>query len=48
MQIAPTTPVNWDFAPADFATGVRDELLLIENPWKRPAATFAAPSAMIS
>jgi hypothetical protein len=25
--IAPTTPVNWLFAPAASATGVRDELL---------------------
>ncbi len=29
---APTTPVNWVFAPAASATGVRDELLLIGKP----------------
>jgi hypothetical protein len=30
------------------ATGVREELLLTENPWKNPAATLAAPSATSS
>ena len=48
MQSAPTTPVNCVLAPACSATGVRDELLLIENPWKKPAATLAAPRAIIS
>jgi hypothetical protein len=48
MQTAPTTPVNCDLEPACSATGVRDELLEIEKPWKRPEATFARPSPMIS
>jgi hypothetical protein len=30
------------------ATGVREELLLIGNPWKKPAARFAAPKPIIS
>jgi ABC-type uncharacterized transport system permease subunit len=45
---APTTPVNCVRAPAASATGVRDELLLIGNPWKNPAARFAAPRPIIS
>ena len=45
---APTTPVTCVFAPAYSATGVRDELLLIANPWNNPAATLAAPSATSS
>ena len=45
---APTTPVSWVLAPAASATGVRDELLLIGKPWKKPAARFAPPSAIIS
>ena len=48
MAIAPTTPVSCVFDPAASATGVRDELLLIGNPWKKPAARFAAPSPTIS
>ena len=46
--IAPTNPVTWVLAPADSATGVREALLLTGNPWKRPAAAFATPSATIS
>ena len=45
---APTTPVSCVFAPAASATGVRDELLLIGKPWKKPAARLAAPSPTIS
>src|SRR3954453_12678505 len=40
---APTTPVTCVRAPAASATGVRDELLLIGNPWNSPAARLAAP-----
>ena len=32
MHTAPTTPVNCVLEPADSATGVREELLLIEKP----------------
>ena len=42
------TPVSWVLAPADSATGVRDELLEIGNPWKKPVARLAAPSARSS
>ena len=45
---APTSPVSWVLAPAASATGVREELLLTENPWKKPAARLAAPSATSS
>src|SRR5678809_153420 len=45
---APTTPVICVLAPAASATGVRDELLLIGNPWKKPAARLAAPRPTIS
>ena len=45
---APITPVACVRAPAASATGVRDELLLIGKPWKKPAARFAAPSPTIS
>ena len=45
---APTTPVSCVFAPAASATGVREELLLIGNPWNSPAARLAAPSPTIS
>ena len=45
---APTTPVICVRAPAASATGVRDELLLMGKPWKKPAARFAAPSPTIS
>jgi hypothetical protein len=48
IAAAPTSPVTWVFAPADSATGVREELLLTENPWNRPEATLAAPSATSS
>ena len=48
ITAAPTTPVSWVLAPADSATGVRDELLEIGKPWNRPVARFAAPSAIIS
>ena len=43
MANAPTTPVSWVFEPAASATGVRDELLLIGMPWKKPAARLASP-----
>ncbi|MNI26618.1 hypothetical protein D3C73_803280 [compost metagenome] len=45
---APTTPVNWVFAPAASATGVRDELLLMGKPWNRPLARLATPNPTIS
>ncbi|MNI64640.1 hypothetical protein D3C73_1200990 [compost metagenome] len=45
---APTTPVNWVLAPAASATGVREELLLMGKPWKKPAARLAKPSPAIS
>jgi hypothetical protein len=45
---APTSPVSCVLAPAASATGVREELLLTENPWKKPVATLAAPSATSS
>ena len=45
---APTTPVSWVLAPAASATGVREELLLIGNPWNSPAARLAAPRPIIS
>ena len=45
---APTTPVSWVLAPAASATGVREELLLIGKPWKKPAARLAAPRPTIS
>ena len=48
MASAPTTPVSWVLAPAASATGVRDELLLIGKPWKKPAARLAAPRPTIS
>ena len=48
ISTAPTTPVSWVLAPAASATGVREELLLTEKPWKKPAATLAAPSATSS
>ena len=46
--MAPTTPVSCVFEPAASATGVRDELLLIGNPWNNPAARLAAPRPIIS
>ncbi len=48
MAPAPTSPVSCDRDPACSATGVRDELLLTGKPWNTPAATLAAPSAIIS
>src|SRR5262249_36027668 len=45
---APMIPVSWVFAPDASATGVRDELLLIGKPRKKPAARLAAPSPTIS
>jgi hypothetical protein len=45
---APTTPVSCVREPADSATGVREELLLIGKPPKRPAARFATPRPMSS
>ena len=48
MASAPTTPVSCVLAPAASATGVRDELLLIGKPWKKPAARLATPSPTIS
>ena len=35
-------------APDCSATAVRDPLVEIANPWKKPAATFAAPMPIIS
>ena len=40
--------MSWVFAPAASATGVREELLLIGNPWNSPAARLAAPRPIIS
>ena len=48
IAIAPTTPVSWVREPAASATGVRDELLLIGKPWKKPAARLARPRPTIS
>ena len=48
MATAPMTPVSWVFDPADSATGVREELLLIEKPWKKPVPMLATPSPIIS
>ena len=45
---APTTPVSWLFAPDCSATAVREPLVEIANPWKSPAAMFAAPMPTIS
>ena len=36
MASAPTTLVSWVRAPAASATGVREPLLLIGKPWKKP------------
>ena len=47
-QAAPTRPVSCERAPAASATGVREALLLTEKPWKKPAATLAAPRATSS
>ena len=48
ITAAPTTPVSCVLAPACSATAVRDPLVLTGNPWKKPAATFAAPIPTIS
>ena len=48
ISAAPTTPVTWVLAPACSATAVRDPLVLTGNPWKKPAATLAAPIPIIS
>ena len=48
ITAAPTTPVSCVLAPACSATAVRDPLVLTGNPWKNPAATFAAPIPIIS
>ena len=48
IAAAPTRPVTWVLAPACSATAVREPLVLTGNPWKRPAATFAAPIPIIS
>ena len=40
---APTTPVSWVCEPAASATGVREELLLMGKPPKKPAARLATP-----
>jgi hypothetical protein len=48
IATAPTRPVTWVFAPARSATAVREPLVLTGNPWKKPAAMFAAPMPIIS
>ena len=48
MAVAPTRPVTWVLAPFCAATAVRDPLVLTGKPWKKPAATFAAPTPTIS
>src|ERR1700749_775054 len=48
ISAAPTTPESGVFAPACSATAVRDPLVLTGKPWKKPAATFAAPIPIIS
>ena len=45
---APTRFVTWVLAPDCSATAVRDPLVEIANPWKKPAATLAAPMPIIS
>ena len=45
---APTRPVTWLLAPDCSATAVREPLAEIAKPWKRPAATLAAPTPIIS
>ena len=45
---APTTPVSWVRAPDCSATAVRDPLVEMAKPWKRPAAMLAAPIPIIS
>ena len=48
MAAAPTTPAICVFMPACSATAVREPLVLTGKPWKKPAATFAAPIPIIS
>ena len=48
MAAAPTRPVTWVLAPFSAATAVREPLVLTGNPWKKPAARFAAPTPTIS
>ena len=48
MAAAPASPVTWVLAPFCAATAVRDPLVLTGNPWKKPAARFAAPTPTIS
>ena len=48
MAVAPTRPVTWVWEPFCAATAVRDPLVLTGNPWKSPAARFAAPTPTIS
>jgi hypothetical protein len=48
MATAPTSGVSWERAPAATATGVREALLEMAKPWKRPAARLAAPRARSS
>ena len=45
---APTSPASWVFAPDCSATAVLEPLVETANPWKKPAATFAAPTPIIS
>ena len=48
ISAAPVTPVSWLRAPARSATAVREALVLTGKPWKKPAATLAAPMPIIS
>ena len=45
---APTSPASWVFAPDCSATAVLEPLVETANPWKKPAATLAAPTPIIS
>src|SRR5215211_4159254 len=45
IATAPTSGVSWLRAPAETATGVREALEEMANPWKKPAARLAAPRA---
>ena len=45
---APTRPASWLRAPDCSATAVREPLVEIAKPWKKPAATLAAPMPTIS
>ena len=48
MATAPASGVSWERAPADTATGVREELLEMAKPWNRPEARLATPRARSS